>query len=65
MAETGLTRFPVIERGSRKLLGMIGLSDLLTARVRNLEAERRRQRVLPVRLVLPRAWRRRRGVEAA
>jgi CBS domain-containing protein len=65
MAETGLTRFPVIERGSRKLLGMIGLSDLLTARVRNLEAERRRQRVLPVRLVLPRAWRRRRSVEAA
>jgi hypothetical protein len=44
---------------------MIGLSDLLTARVRNLEAERRRQRVLPVRLVLPRAWRRRRGAEAA
>jgi len=50
MADTGLTRFPVVERGDgRRLLGMIALDDLLKARVRNLEAERRRERVLRVR----------------
>ncbi len=50
MADSGLTRFPVVERGDGgKLLGMIALDDLLKARVRNLEAERRRERVLRVR----------------
>jgi chloride channel protein, CIC family len=54
MAETGLTRFPVVERGpDRRLLGMIALDDLLKARVKNLEAERRRERVLRVRFPLP------------
>jgi CBS domain-containing protein len=47
MAETGLTRFPVVERGEGgRLLGMISLTDLLTARTRNLEAEQRRERIL-------------------
>ncbi len=64
MAETGLTRFPVVGRTSRRLLGMIGLFDLLEARLRNLEAERRRDRVLPVRLVLPKALARRRAASA-
>ena len=51
MAETGVTRFPVVTRGAaKKLLGVIALNDLLQARVRNLEAERRRERVLRVRL---------------
>jgi CIC family chloride channel protein len=51
MAETGLTRFPVVERGpERKLVGMIGLRDLLSARTRNLAEERDRERVLRVRL---------------
>jgi H+/Cl- antiporter ClcA len=55
MAETGLTRFPVVERGAgRTLVGMISLNDLLKARASDLEAERRRQRVLPLRLVFPR-----------
>ncbi len=53
MAETGLTRFPVIEREGGKLVGMIALFDLLAARMRTLEAERRRERVLPVRFFLP------------
>jgi chloride channel protein, CIC family len=58
MAETGLTRFPVIERGgSGDVLGMISLQDLLKARVRNLEAERRRERVLPASFFIPRAIR--------
>jgi H+/Cl- antiporter ClcA len=51
MAETGLTRFPVVEsERSRKLVGIIGLEDLLHARVRHLEQERRRERVLRIHL---------------
>jgi H+/Cl- antiporter ClcA/CBS domain-containing protein len=51
MAETGLTRFPVVERGAeRKLLGVIGLQDLLSARTRNLAEERDRERVLRIRM---------------
>jgi len=57
MAESGLTRFPVVERNSsRKLLGMISLDDLLKARVQTLDAERRRERVLPLRLMFPPRW---------
>jgi chloride channel protein, CIC family len=58
MAETGLTRFPVIERDSGKLLGVVSLKDLLIARTRNLEAEQRRERVLHPRLFFPRPPRR-------
>ena len=47
MAESGLTRFPVVERDTRRLLGMVGLFDLLAGRRRALAAERRRERVLP------------------
>ena len=55
MAETGLTRFPVVERGrERHLVGMISLADTLRARKRNLEAEQRRERVLSLRLTFPR-----------
>jgi CIC family chloride channel protein len=51
MAESGFTRMPVVENdGSRRLLGMVALEDLLKARVRNLEEERRRERVLPLHL---------------
>jgi len=51
MAETGLTRFPVVERGgSRELVGMVSLEDLLRARTRTLEEERSRERVLRIRL---------------
>jgi CBS domain-containing protein len=46
MAETGLTRLPVITRGQDTFMGMIGLKDLLTARTRILDAEQRRERVL-------------------
>ena len=60
MAETGLTRFPVVDPDSRKLAGMISLDDLLLARVRNLHDERRRERVLR----LPSPFRRRARVTA-
>jgi CIC family chloride channel protein len=46
-----LTRFPVVDRGDeRKLMGVIGLRDLLSARTRNLSEERDRERVLRLRL---------------
>jgi CBS domain-containing protein len=55
MAEKGVTRMPVVEsNGSRRLLGTITLEDLLVARVRNLEDERRRKRILPLQLSFPR-----------
>jgi len=50
MAETGLTRMPVVESESGKLVGMVSLHDLLLARVRNLNEERHRERVLELRL---------------
>ena len=46
MAETGLTRLPVVERENGMFVGMLGLTDLLTARARILDAEQRRERVL-------------------
>lgn len=45
MAETGFTRLPVVDRENR-LAGMVSLRDLLIARVRNVNEERRRERVL-------------------
>jgi CIC family chloride channel protein len=54
MAHTGITRFPVVARnGGRELLGLIALDDLLKARSQNLDAERRRERVLRMRFPLP------------
>jgi len=45
MAESGLTRLPVVEPDGR-FVGIVALADLLTARARILDAERRRERVL-------------------
>lgn len=45
MAESGLTRLPVVSRDSHRLLGIISLDDLLKARIRHLEDERRRDQV--------------------
>jgi chloride channel protein, CIC family len=53
MAEKGLTRMPVVEPGTRKFLGLVSLNDLLKARARHLEEERRRERPLKLRFLLP------------
>ncbi len=50
MAESGFTRLPVVDSDSGHLAGMISLHDLLMARVRNLNEERQRERVLRLRL---------------
>jgi H+/Cl- antiporter ClcA len=55
MAETGLTRMPVVDDG--RLVGMVSLNDLLKARVRNLNEERHRQQVLELRLPFGRRYR--------
>jgi H+/Cl- antiporter ClcA/CBS domain-containing protein len=53
MAEKGLTRMPVLERGTQKFLGLVALDDLLKARGRNLEEERTRERTLKLRFLSP------------
>ena len=54
MAETGYTRFPVVERDNpNKLVGIISLAAVLTARTRSLEEERKRERVLRMRFLFP------------
>jgi len=52
MAETGLTRLPVVASDGT-LVGLVSLTDLLAAHTRILEADRRRERVLGTRLRLP------------
>lgn len=50
MAEKGCTRMPVVERTTRRFLGLVSLNDLLKARSRHLEEESRRERTLKFRL---------------
>ena len=54
MAETNLTRLPVVERDPlHKLVGIVSLTDLLKARTRNLQEERSRERVLRLCALFP------------
>ena len=46
MAENGVTRMPVVDRETRKFVGLISLDDMLKGRARHLEEERRRERPL-------------------
>jgi CIC family chloride channel protein len=55
MAEKSLTRLPVVERETRKFLGLVALDDLLKGRGRNLDEERTRERPLKLRFFAPRA----------
>ncbi len=48
MADKGVTRMPVVSEKDGSLMGMVSLQDLLRARTRNLEEERRRERVLRI-----------------
>jgi chloride channel protein, CIC family len=45
MAETGLTELLVVARDDNRPVGIVALTDLLTARTRILDAERRRERI--------------------
>jgi chloride channel protein, CIC family len=58
MAATGLTRFPVVTpNGGPKLVGLIGLHDLLKARELSVADEQQRERVLRLRLPPSLRWR--------
>lgn len=59
MAESGLTRLPVVDPGDpSRLVGMVTLRLLLQARVRHREEETRRERVFTAGIVIPRRLRR-------
>ncbi len=54
MAQTGRTWLPVVaHHDPRTIVGEITLADTLKARVKHLEEEQRRERVLPVEAILP------------
>jgi len=53
MAEKRITRMPVVDAQTRKFVGLIALDDLLKARARHLEEEKRREQVLSLRFFLP------------
>jgi H+/Cl- antiporter ClcA/CBS domain-containing protein len=66
MAETGRTDLPVVDRANaRRLVGRITLRDMLKARVRHLEEERRRERVLTPSLIVPKWLRASPGIPAS
>ena len=46
MAEKGVTRMPVVDPADDRLLGIVSLDDLLKARARHVEEERRREQTL-------------------
>ena len=46
MAESGITRMPVVDEETEKLLGLVTLEDLLKGRTRHVEEERRRAQVI-------------------
>jgi CBS domain-containing protein len=60
MAETALTQLPVVDRHNPgKFVSIVALTDLLKARARRLDEERRREQVLRVRFNFPIGpWRR-------
>jgi H+/Cl- antiporter ClcA/CBS domain-containing protein len=53
MADKAVTRLPVVELSTGKFLGLVSLDDLLKARSRHLEEERRREKTLKLRFFLP------------
>ena len=53
MADKGFTRMPVVERSTRKFLGLVALNDLLKARTRHLEEEVRREKTLHLKFFFP------------
>jgi CBS domain-containing protein len=46
MAESGVTRMPVLAHESGKLVGIIGVREVLTARSRSYQREQKRESVV-------------------
>jgi CBS domain-containing protein len=55
MAEKGVTRLPVVERETKRFLGLVALEDLLKARGHSLEEERTRETSIKLRFFTPRS----------
>jgi CBS-domain-containing membrane protein len=53
MVEKSCTRMPVVDRATRRFLGLVSLNDLLKARSRHLEEESRRERSLKFKFFPP------------
>ena len=53
MAAGSVTRMPVLERGTRRVVGLVTLPQLLQARLRDLREAREAEQVLRFRLVMP------------
>ena len=61
MAASGVTRLPVVERGTWRVVGLLSIAQLLQGRSRDLQEEREVEQVLRFRLVMPTLPRSRRG----
>ena len=61
MAESGVTRAPVLERETGRVVGLLSIAQLLQGRSRDLREERELEQVLRFRLVLPTLRRSRQG----
>jgi H+/Cl- antiporter ClcA/CBS domain-containing protein len=53
MASSGVTRMPVVERATRRVVGVVSLAQLLQARLRDVREARDAEQVLRFRLVIP------------
>jgi chloride channel protein, CIC family len=53
MASSGVTRMPVVERTTRRVVGVVSLAQLLQARLRDIQEARETEQVLRFRLVVP------------
>jgi H+/Cl- antiporter ClcA/predicted transcriptional regulator len=53
MASSGVTRMPVIERATRRAVGVVSLSQLLQARLRDIREAREAEQVFRIRLLIP------------
>ena len=60
MASSGVTRMPVVQPATRRVVGVVSLAQLLQARLRDIQEARETEQVLRFRLVVPtrRAFRR-------
>jgi len=53
MASSGVTRVPVVERVTARVVGLVSLSQLLQGRLRDLQEAREAEQVLRFRVLLP------------
>jgi predicted transcriptional regulator len=61
MASSGVTRMPVVERATRRVVGVVSLAQLLQARLRDIREARDAEQVLRFRLLMPTRRSSRRG----